>query len=51
MRFVTVKNVRYVRIEDVVEYIREMAATEDADVRERFEKAAMNLEELKEKNI
>lgn len=44
MRFVTIKGVKYLRIEDVVNFIREMAgAEEETDVRNRFNEAASNL--------
>lgn len=43
VRTVTVKGVKYIRAEDVAEYIREMAATETTDTRDRLETAARNL--------
>jgi hypothetical protein len=45
VRFVAVKGVKYLRAEDVAEYLREVAATEPTDTRERLETAADNLTE------
>lgn len=43
MRFINVKGVKYLRAEDVAKFIAELAATEEADVRARFNEAAFNL--------
>lgn len=43
MRFVTVKSVKYLRAEDVAKFIAELAASEENDVRNRFNEAAFNL--------
>jgi len=47
VRTVTVRDVKYIRAEDVAEYLRELAATEETDVRERLEQAAVKFEELR----
>jgi len=44
MRTVTVKDIIYIRAADVGEYIRELAATEETDVRDRLYQAALNLQ-------
>lgn len=44
VRFVVVKGVKYLRAEDVAAYLRDIAATEPTDTRERLETAASNLE-------
>lgn len=44
LRVIEVRGVRYVRIEDVAEYIREIAATEETDTRNRLLTAAQHLE-------
>lgn len=46
MHKVTIKNVTYVRVEDVVEYLRDLAATEETDTRDRLEQAAYNMSQL-----
>lgn len=38
-----VKGVRYLRIDDVVEYVRELGGGEETDVRNRLNQAAENL--------
>ncbi len=43
IRFVEVKGVKYLRAEDVAEMIRDMAATEETDVRNRFHAVAAEL--------
>jgi hypothetical protein len=43
VRYVTVRGVRYLRIEDVADIIRELGATEETDVRNRLDEAARNL--------
>jgi len=43
IRTVTVKDVKYLRAEDVAEYLLELAATEETDTRNRIEQAARNL--------
>lgn len=45
-RVVEVKGSRYARIEDVVEYVRDMAAAEETDVRDRFNAAADEIAKL-----
>ena len=40
MRFVIVKRARYLRVEDVAEYLRELAGSEETDVRNRINEAA-----------
>ena len=40
MRFVVVKGARYLRAEDVAEYLRELGGAEETDVRERIDTAA-----------
>lgn len=40
----------YLLLEDVIEYISEIAGTEDTDVRNRFTQACFNLLSLKNKN-
>lgn len=37
VRYVKVKGVKYLRLEDVVRMIREIGETEEVDVRNRFE--------------
>lgn len=46
IRFVKVSGASYLRLEDVVRYLTELASTEDTDVRERFKLAAENLKDL-----
>lgn len=48
LRIITVRDVKYIRAEDVAEYIRELAATEETDTRNRLEQAAANLEAPKQ---
>lgn len=43
MRFVTVKGVRYLRIEDVQAFVVECGAGEETDVRWRLQAAAQSL--------
>lgn len=50
IRSVTVRNVKYLRCEDVVEFIRDLASTEETDVRNRLEQMAYNLAELEKKS-
>lgn len=40
----------YLRLSDVIEYLRQIGATEDNDVRMRLDAAAINLCVLKDKN-
>jgi hypothetical protein len=40
-------NKTYLLIDDVVQFLREMAATEETDVRNRLEEAAANVLKLK----
>jgi hypothetical protein len=44
VRFVTVRGVRYLRVDDVAGLLRDLGATEATDVRNRLDKAARNLE-------
>ncbi len=45
-RFVALKSgAKYIRAEDVVDYLREIAATEPTDSRNRLEQAAKNIED------
>lgn len=46
IRFVTVKKVTYLCKEDVVDYIRDLAGSEETDVRNRLIIAAQNLSEV-----
>lgn len=39
-RYVTVRGVRYLRLEDVATYIRELEGGEETDVRNRLKEAA-----------
>lgn len=43
IRFVVVRGVQYLRVEDVAEYIRELGSGEDTDVRNRLNEGAQNL--------
>lgn len=43
VRFVTVKGVRYLRVEDVAAYILELGGGEETDVRNRMKQAASAL--------
>lgn len=43
LRFVNVKGQSYVRVEDMVAYLREIAGSEATDVRKRFESAAYSI--------
>lgn len=43
MRFIEVRGVRYLHAEDVVEFIAELGATEETDVRNRLNEAARNI--------
>jgi hypothetical protein len=43
IRYVVVRGVRYLRVEDVAEYVRELAGGEETDVRKRIEQGARNL--------
>lgn len=44
LRYVTVRGVRYLRVDDVAAYIRELGGGEETDVRNRLKEAARNLE-------
>lgn len=46
MRFHNTMGVTYIRKEDVVNYIRELASYEETDVRWRLEEAARNIDML-----
>ena len=43
LRVVTVRGVAYLRAEDVADYLRNLAATEETDTRRRLMTAAENL--------
>jgi hypothetical protein len=43
LRFVTVRGVRYLRIEDVAAFVRDLGGTEETDVRNRLDEAAAQL--------
>lgn len=43
VRYVTVRGQRYILIDDVAEFIRTLAATEETDVRNRFNEVADKL--------
>lgn len=45
IRFVVVRGVKYLRLEDVQEYLRTLGNTEEVDVRQRLNVAAQNLGE------
>lgn len=47
IRFIVVKGTIYVRKEDIISYIKTLAATEETDVRDRLNHAADNLERFK----
>ncbi len=49
VRLVTVRGVRYLRLEDVADMIYEMAAAEEVDVRKRFQDFSRNLHGLANK--
>lgn len=51
IRFLTFKNVIYLRKEDVVGYIQELAATEETDIRNRYMEAARNLSVVGVKDV
>lgn len=42
-RFVEVRGVRYLRLDDVVAFLRELGGTEETDVRNRLEEAARRI--------
>lgn len=43
-RYVTVRGVRYLRVEDVALFVRDLGSTEPTDTRNRLNEAARNLE-------
>jgi hypothetical protein len=43
IRFVTYKGTKYLRIDDVINYILELSSGEETDVRQRIESAAKEL--------
>lgn len=43
IRYVCVREVSYLRAEDVIEYLRECGSGEETDVRNRFKKAANSM--------
>ena len=44
-RFVEVRGARYLRLDDVVAFIRELGSSEETDVRTRFDEAARRIAE------
>ncbi len=46
MRFVNIKGSIYIRKEDIVEFIREIAGAEETDVRNRLNEAATNINKV-----
>lgn len=44
MRYVEVRGVRYLRLEDVATFIRELSGGEETDVRNRLKEAAHQIE-------
>ena len=42
LRVVKVKDVVYIRVDDVIKYLQEIGATEETDVRNRLEEAGKN---------
>lgn len=46
MRKVIVKGITYVRVEDIVEYIKRMSETEEIDTKNRLMTACYNIEAL-----
>lgn len=46
IRFVVVRGVQYLRVDDVVAYIRELGSGEDIDVRNRLNEGAQSLTPL-----
>ena len=46
LRFVDVRGVRYLRLDDVAAFIRELGGGEETDVRSRLNEAADNLVRL-----
>lgn len=44
LRFVVVRGVRYLRLDDVAILLRDLGSTEDTDTRRRLDEAARNLE-------
>jgi len=45
LRYVVVRGVRYLHVEDVADFLRDLGATEAADVRNRLDTAARNMEQ------
>jgi hypothetical protein len=43
LRFVDIRDVRYLRLEDVAAFIRELGGGEETDVRHRLDQAAKTL--------
>ena len=43
LRFVVVQGVRYLRVDDVASFVRELGSGEETDVRNRLSQAADNL--------
>lgn len=43
IRFVVVRGVRYLRVDDVADYIRELGGSEETNVRNRLEQATTEL--------
>lgn len=48
-RYVTVRGVRYLHVDDVVSYVLQLAATEETDARRRLDEAARNLNTAKDR--
>jgi hypothetical protein len=48
MRFIITNNSAYLKCEDVVNYIKLIASTEETDVRNRLTEAADNLQKINE---
>lgn len=46
LRVIKIKNEIYIRNEDIVKYIYELAGSEETDVRERLNTAANNIQKL-----
>jgi hypothetical protein len=44
LRFVVVRGIRYLRLDDVMILLRELSSTEDTDTRRRLDEAARMLE-------
>lgn len=49
-RFIRKDSIVYIRKEDIIKYLSEMAATEETDVRTRIEEAIGNISKLGDNN-